>query len=96
MIPTVKFEEYRDKYKEHFTLERSSSGVMVAKWHTNGGSLVWDQPIHRAIHQLTTDVGQDVETEENKKWLSYEHMFYDGTNICEGIVNDLEIPTMQC
>ncbi len=117
LIPTVKFEEYKDKYKDCFFLERSESGVLTAKWHTKGDSLVWDFPIHRAIHQLTTDVGQDVETEvfilggtgynwiadlhasteetlETKKWLSYEHMYYDGTNICEGLVNDLEIPTI--
>ena len=122
VTPTVKFEEYKDKYKNMFTLERSESGVLLAKWHTNGDSLVWDVPIHRGIHQLTTDVGQDVETEvfilggtgknwiadmashgaqnglfeddEGKKWVSYEHMYYDGTNICEGLVFDLEIPTI--
>ena len=63
MIPTVTFDQYRDKYKEHFTLERSESGVLMAKMHTKGGPLIWNQRIHRAIHQLTTDVGQDVETE---------------------------------
>jgi len=117
MIPTVPFDEYKKKYINHFFLERSESGVLMAKWHTNGDSLLWDQPIHRAIHQLTSDVGQDVETEvfiltgaghnwiadihstveetdEAKKWLSYEHMYYDGTNICEGLVFDLEIPTI--
>ena len=117
MIPTVPFDEYKKKYEKHFFLERSETGVLMAKWHTDGGSLIWDQPIHRAIHQLTTDVGQDVETEafiltgsghnwladihstveendQSRGWLSYEHMYYDGTNICEGLVFDLEIPTI--
>jgi enoyl-CoA hydratase/carnithine racemase len=117
MIPHTPFDDYKRKYKNHFFLDRSASGVLTAKWHTDGDSLVWNFPIHRAIHQLTTDVGQDVETEvfilggagsnwiadihpnveedeEGKKWLSYEHMYYDGTNICEGLVNDLEIPTI--
>jgi len=117
MIPHTPFDVYKEKYKDHFFLERTESGVLTAKWHTNGGSLVWDQPIHRAIHQLTSDVGQDVETEvfilggsgpnwiadihsgveeteESKKWLSYEHMYYDGCRICEGLVFDLEVPTI--
>ncbi|NCB74344.1 MAG: enoyl-CoA hydratase/isomerase family protein [Clostridia bacterium] len=117
MIPTVPFEEYSKKYSKLFQLERTESGVVMAKWHTDGKSAVWDQPLHRAIHQLTSDVGQDVETEvfilggaghdwlaqihsteaetpDSKKWLSYEHMFYDGCNICEGLIFDLEIPTI--
>ena len=104
VIPHTSFDQYKDKYASHFLLDRTETGVLTAKWHTNGGSLVWDNPIHRAIHQLTTDVGQDVETEvlilggagpnwiaqiqpnveendENRSWLSYEHMYYDGTNI---------------
>ena len=63
MIPTVPFDKYKDKYKDHFILERSPSGVLMAKMHTKGGSLIWNLAIHRAIHQLTTDVGQDVENE---------------------------------
>lgn len=117
MVPTVTFDEYKDKYKDHFILERSKSGVLMAKWHTNGGSLLWNLAIHRAIHQLTTDAGQDVEnevfiltgagpnwigglesfideTDDVKKWLVYEHLYYDGTNIQEGLVFDLEIPTI--
>lgn len=117
MIPHTSFDQYKDKYKNHFFLDRSESGVLTARWHTDGDLLVWNFPIHRAIHQLTTDVSQDIETEvfilggagdnwiadihpnvdedeAGKKWLSYEHMYYDGTNICEGLVNDLEIPTI--
>jgi enoyl-CoA hydratase/carnithine racemase len=117
ILPHKPFDEYKSRYAEHFFLERSESGVLTARWHTKGGSLVWDFPIHRAIHQLTTDVSQDVETEvfilggtgdswishvhpsssedgEDKKWMSYEHLYHDGTNICEGLVNDLEIPTI--
>ncbi len=117
IVPTLTFDQYKDKYKNHFILERSPSGVLMAKWHTNGDSLIWDLPIHRAIHQLTTDVGQDVENEvliltgagkywmkdihfsieensETRGWLAYEHMYYDGSNLVEGLVCDLEIPTI--
>jgi enoyl-CoA hydratase/carnithine racemase len=117
IIPHTPFDTYKHKYKDMFFLERSESGVLTARWHTKGESLVWDFPIHRGIHQLTTDVSQDVETEvfilggtgdawishvhpsssedgEDKKWMSYEHLYYDGTNLCEGLVNDLEVPTI--
>ena len=32
--------------------------------------------------------------EENIDWMTYEHMYYDGTNISEGLVCDIEIPTI--
>lgn len=120
MIPTMTLDQYKDKYKDLFVLERSPSGVLMARWHTQGKSLLWSFFAHRGLHQLFTDAGQDVENEvfiltgtghnwiadmagdqpgteetpENKKWLVYEHHYYDGTNLAEGIVFDLEIPTI--
>lgn len=41
--------------------------------------------------------GQDetgMDEEENRDWMIYDHMYYDGTNICEGLIFDLEIPTI--
>lgn len=119
VIPSVTLDEYREKYEEFFIFERSKSGVLMARWHTNGDTLVWDLTIHRAIHQMLTDVGADPENEvfiltgtgdrwigelgsaiggqkaelENRDWLSYE-MFYDGSNIIEGLILDLEIPSI--
>ena len=52
MVPYRKFEEYKDRYKEHFFLDRTEDGIMTAKWHTDGKELVWNLSIHRAIHQL--------------------------------------------
>lgn len=43
---------------------------------------------------LATIHSTEVETEESKKWLSYEHMYYDGTNIIDGLINQLHIPTI--
>ena len=34
------------------------------------------------------------DTPENRKWLLYEHNYYDGCNMVEGIVNDVEQPTI--
>ena len=116
-IPHIPLAEYRDKFAEFFILERSDSGVLMARMHTDGDSLVWDYPVHRAIHQLTTYAGQDVENEvfilagsghnwmaeirpsveenaHNRAWMAYEHNYYDGANMCEGLVFDLEIPTI--
>lgn len=36
----------------------------------------------------------EAEDPESKKWLSFEHMYYDGTNICNALVNNLHIPTI--
>lgn len=117
MIPFTPFEEYKDKYKDVFTLERTESGIVTAKWHTDGGPAYWDYQIHRGTHQLAHDIGQDADTEvfilggtgdeflklgptsieetpENLKWALYEHNYYDGCNMVEGLVNDIEQPTI--
>ena len=117
MIPFTTYDEYKDKYKNVFLLDRTESGVVTAKFHTNGESAFWNYPIHRGIHQLCHDVGQDAESEvlilggtgdawlrlgktsieetfENQKWALYEHSYYDGCNMVESIVNDVEQPTI--
>ena len=111
MIPFTTFDEYKEKYKKLFLLDRTESGVVTAKWHLNGEAGTWDFPLHRGIHQLCHDVGQDAESEvlilggagnvflktgkpstpendETRPWLLYEHMYYDGTNMVEGLIND--------
>ncbi len=117
MIPFTRFDEYKEKYKELFLLERTESGVLTAKFHTDGDSAHWDYPLHRALHQLCHDVGQDAETEvfilggvgnmfvkpaatsieetfENQRWALYEHSYYDGCNMVEALVNDVEQPSI--
>lgn len=118
MVPYYKYEDYREKFKDLFMMERTESGVLTAKWHDgNGDSAFWDYPLHRGIHQLCWHVGQDAETEvlilggagkdylklgatslpedmETQKWSLYEHSYYDGTNMVEALVNDVEQPTI--
>jgi enoyl-CoA hydratase/carnithine racemase len=117
MIPFSTFDQYKDKYRELFLLDRTRSGVLTAKFHTDGDTAFWDYPLHRGLHQLCHDVGQDAETEvlilggtgdaflrlgqtsieetwENQKWALYEHSYYDGCNMVEAIVNDVEQPTI--
>lgn len=117
MIAFTKFDVYKEKYKELFLLDRTESGVVTAKFHTDGDTAEWNYPLHRGIHQLCHDVGQDAESEvlilggtgdnflsvgktslpedfETQKWSLYEHSYYDGCNMCEAIVNDVEQPTI--
>lgn len=119
MIPFRSFDEYKDKYKDVISLERSESGVITAKFvpDPNTGVAMWDYPLHRAIGQLCADVGQDADTEvliiggsgnkfmgvgktslpddfETLRWATYEHNYYDGCNMVEGLVNDVEQPTI--
>lgn len=117
MIPFTTYDQYKDKYKNLFLLEKTESGVLTAKWHTNGDSAFWNYPLHRGMHQLCHDVGQDAETEvliiggagneflrlgetsieetfENQKWALYEHSYYDGCNMVEALINDVEQPTI--
>lgn len=63
MVPYTRFEEYSKKYEKLFILERTESGVLTAKFHTDGGPAEWELALHRGIHQLCSDVGQDAETE---------------------------------
>jgi enoyl-CoA hydratase/carnithine racemase len=117
VIPHMTLDEYGPKFKDFFTLKREK-GILEAKFHTNGDSLVWSAQVHRALWQICTYVGQDMDNEimifggtgknwiagqdetttmkeeENRDWMIYDHMFYDGTNICEGFIFDLEIPTI--
>ena len=35
-VPTPKFEDYRERFKDHFRLERRADGVLLAQAHTIG------------------------------------------------------------
>lgn len=114
-IPCRPFEEYSKRYNDFFHFKKSENGILEARWHTDNKELSWDLPIHRAIHQLTTDVGQDTNiecfilggwgnnwiadqkssiNETENKWVYYEHLFYDGCNISEGLIYDIEVHTI--
>ena len=117
MVPYYKYEEYSEKFKDLFIMDRTESGVLTAKWHYNGGPAPWDYQLHRGIGQLCWHVGQDAETEvfilggagdqfltlgktslpedpQTQTWALYEHSYFDGTNMVEAIVNDVEQPTI--
>ena len=61
-VPTPKFEEYKELFKEHFEMERSD-GIIVLRMHTLGGDVQWNFELHRAIWQAFRTVGSDPENE---------------------------------
>lgn len=62
-VTTPRFEEYQERFKDHFKLERRSDGVIVAQGHTQGGSMQLSVPHHRAFGLLLKAIGADTENE---------------------------------
>jgi len=62
-VPTPKFEEYKERFKEHFKLERRADGVLLAQGHTMGGPIQLSVENHRALGQLLKTIGSDPENE---------------------------------
>lgn len=62
-VPTPRFDEYREKFKEHFRLDRRADGVLLAQAHTRGGSIQLSVENHRALGQLLKTVAADPENE---------------------------------
>jgi enoyl-CoA hydratase/carnithine racemase len=62
-VPTPKFEEYKERFKEHFKLERRADGVVLAQAHTMGGPIQLSVENHRALGQLLKTIGSDPENE---------------------------------
>ncbi len=56
---TTRFEDYGNKY-QNIRMERRD-GVLQVTFHTNGGSLVWDEAPHREFAYAFTDIGADVD-----------------------------------
>ena len=54
------FEEYRDSY-ENAVLERGEDGVLVVRFCTDGGPLVWSARSHDELGCLFADIGADRE-----------------------------------
>ncbi|BFM18178.1 enoyl-CoA hydratase/isomerase family protein [Maricurvus nonylphenolicus] len=62
-IPTPKFEDYKETFKETHNLSRSDDGIIVAEHHTLGESLQLSVENHRATGQLFKTIGSDPENE---------------------------------
>lgn len=62
-VPTPRFEDYSDRFKDHFRLERRADGVLLAQAHTLGGSIQLSVENHRALGQLLRTISADPENE---------------------------------
>ena len=62
-LPTPKFEEYSQFFKEFFTMSRRDDGVLLVQAHTVGGPVQLSVQNHRALGQMLKVVGADPENE---------------------------------
>lgn len=58
-IPTPKFEEYKEVFKDFFKLERRADGVLLARAHTLNGPIQLSVQNHRALGQMLKVIGAD-------------------------------------
>ena len=62
-VPTPNFEEYKERFKEHYKLERRADGVILVQAHTRGGPIQLSVENHRSLGQLFKTIGADPENE---------------------------------
>ncbi|HEY1940843.1 MAG TPA: enoyl-CoA hydratase/isomerase family protein [Roseiarcus sp.] len=62
-VPTPKFEEYKERFKDFYKLERREDGVILVQAHTNGGPIQLSVENHRSLGQLLKTIGADPENE---------------------------------
>lgn len=58
--PAPRFDLYKDRY-ENIALSRDADGVLLMRFHTGGGPLVWSAMAHEELGYCFTDVGADRE-----------------------------------
>src|ERR1700734_1278254 len=62
-VPTPEFEEYKERFKEHYKLTRREDGVILAQAHPRGGSIQLSVQNHRSLGQLLKTIGADPKNE---------------------------------
>jgi enoyl-CoA hydratase/carnithine racemase len=62
-IPTPKFEEYKERFKDFYKMQRRVDGVILVEAHTNGGPIQLSVENHRSVGQMLKTVGADPENE---------------------------------
>jgi enoyl-CoA hydratase/carnithine racemase len=62
-VPTPRFEEYREAFKDFYRMERRDDGVLVVAAHTLGGSVQLSVQNHRSVGQMLKTVGADPSNE---------------------------------
>jgi enoyl-CoA hydratase/carnithine racemase len=62
-IPTPRFDEYREVFKDFYKMERRDDGVLLVEAHTQGGPIQLSVQNHRSLGQMLKTVGADPENE---------------------------------
>ncbi len=62
-LPTPKFDDYRELFKNNYRLTRREDGVLLAEAHTEDGSIQLSVENHRSVGQLFKTIGADPENE---------------------------------
>ena len=58
-VPTPRFEEYRETFKDFYRMERRDDGVLLVAAHTLGGPVQLSVQNHRSLGQMLKTVGAD-------------------------------------
>ncbi len=62
-LPTPKFDEYQEHFKDFYNMSRRPDGVILVEAHTNGGPIQLSVENHRSVGQMLKTVGADPENE---------------------------------
>jgi enoyl-CoA hydratase/carnithine racemase len=62
-VPTPRFEEYRETFKDFFKMDRREDGVLLVQAHTLDGPIQLSVQNHRALGQMLKVVGADPQNE---------------------------------
>jgi hypothetical protein len=60
-VPPPKFEEYSERFKDFYKMERRPDGVILVQAHTEGGPTQLSVENHRSVGQMFKTVGADPE-----------------------------------
>ena len=61
--PTPRFDEYSERFKDFYRMQRRADGVLLVEAHTNGGPIQLSVQNHRSLGQMLKAVGADPENE---------------------------------
>jgi len=62
-VPTPRFDEYREVFKDFYKMERRDDGVLLVEAHTRGGPIQLSVQNHRSLGQMLKTVGADPQNE---------------------------------
>ena len=62
-VTPPQFEEYRERFKQHYSMQRREDGVLLVEAHTQGGPTQLSVQNHRSLGQMLKTVGADPQNE---------------------------------